>query len=359
MPNTEVEHRNRILVVSRSNLFLFLRIGVVAAGVTWAIVWLSAEQRWSRLTAVFLRMNLGVFAAALGMFVVSQLMIALRWWLLLRTQSIFINYWAAVRLHFLGLFYNNFMPGAIGGDLLRAWYVTRHTDRKFEAALSVFVDRVIGLLGSAAIAVFFYSLFLRGRGGQIAFGEGGSQKFFAEHKGAVLWVAVALAVVFCGFMLHRRGRVLLKKGWSSIRIHSQKVVEKFKNAMVIYCRRPLAILTVFALTVFLQLLTITGFWFLGVNLGVTASVKYYYAIFPLGWAFGALPVSVGGAVVMEGLLVYLFINFAGVEAEPALAIALCQRIVWMIASLPGAAIHLLGAHLPAPTEVLLKDFSQS
>ena len=212
MPKTKVEQRNRILVVSRSNLFLFLRIGVVAAGVTWAIVWLSAEQRWSKLTAVFLQMNLGVFAAALGIFVISQLMIALRWWLLLRTQSIFINYWAAVRLHFLGLFYNNFMPGAIGGDLLRAWYVTRHTDRRFEAALSVFVDRVIGLLGSAAIAVFFYSLFLRGRGGQIAFGEGGSLKLFAKHKGAVLWVAVALAVVFCGFMLHRQGRAIAEKG---------------------------------------------------------------------------------------------------------------------------------------------------
>ena len=243
--------------------------------------------------------------------------------------------------------------------MLRAWYVTRHTDKKFQAVLSVFVDRVIGLLGSAAIAVFFYSLFLRGRGGQIVFGEGGSLKFFDKHKGAVLWVAVALAVVFCGFMLHRQGRMLLKKGWSYIRIHGQKVVEKFKNAMLIYCSRPLAILTIFALTVFLQLLTITGFWLLGVNLGVTASVKYYYAIFPLGWAFGALPVSIGGAVVVEGMLVYLFIHFAGVGAEPALAIALCQRIIWMLASLPGAAIHLLGAHLPARTADLPEDLFQS
>jgi uncharacterized protein (TIRG00374 family) len=348
MPKTEVEHRKRILVVSRSNLFLFLRIGVVAAGVTWAIVSLSRARGWSDLAAAFRQVKLGIFAATLGIFVVAQLMIALRWWLLLRTQSIFINYWAAVRLHFLGLFYNNSMPGAVGGDLLRAWYVTRHTDRKFEAVLSVFVDRVIGLLGSLAIAVVFYSLFLWGQGGNS--GSGGLPNFFAKYKGIILGVIVALAAVFCGFMLVRRGRTLLKKGWSYIRIHGQKTVEKFKNAMLIYCRSPLTILAIFALTVFLQLLTITGFWLLGVNLGITAAAGYYYIFFPLGWAFGSLPISIGGVGVMEGSLAELFMRFAGVGTGVAWALALCQRIVWMIASLPGAAIHLLGAHLP-------KDFS--
>jgi uncharacterized protein (TIRG00374 family) len=348
MPKTKVEQRKRILVVSRSNLFLFLRIGVVAAGVTWAIVSLSRAQGWSDLAAAFRQMKLGIFAATLGIFVVAQLMIALRWWLLLRTQSIFINYWAAVRLHFLGLFYNNSMPGAVGGDLLRAWYVTKHTDRKFEAVLSVFVDRVIGLLGSLTIAVFFYSLFLWGQGGHS--GGGGFLNFLAKYKGIILGVIVAMAAVFCGFMLVRQGRALLKKGWSCIRDYSRKMAVKFRDAMVIYCSRPLAILTVFGLTVFLQLLTITGFWLLGVNLGITAAARYYYIFFPLGWAFGSLPISIGGVGVMEGSLAELFMRFAGVGTGVAWALALCQRIVWMIASLPGAAIHLLGAHLP-------KDFS--
>ena len=71
----------------------------------------------------------------------------------------------------------------------------------------------------------------------------------------------------------------------------------------------------------------------------------------LTWVLGAIPVSIGGAVVIEGLLAYMFVNFAGVEAEPALALALCQRIVWMLVSLPGAVIHLLGAHLPKDISV--------
>ena len=96
----------------------------------------------------------------------------------------------------------------------------------------------------------------------------------------------------------------------------------------------------------MQMLAITAFWLLGRNMGIQADVKYYYVFFTLTWVLGAVPVSIAGAVVVEGMLAYLFITFAGVAKESASALALCQRAVWMLASLPGAAIHLIGAHLP-------------
>ncbi|MHC4751607.1 MAG: lysylphosphatidylglycerol synthase transmembrane domain-containing protein [Planctomycetota bacterium] len=328
-------------------VFLLVRFLVVAVGIAWAIVWISGEGRWSNLVAIFLRMNLGIFAVTLCIFVICQVMVGFRWWLLLRTQSIFIDLGAAVKLNFLGWFYNNFMPGSVGGDLLRAWYVTKHTDKRFEAALSVFVDRIIGLLSTLIIAAFFYLVFLRSQSDAIIFtGRSRSLEIFAEYKRLIIWVIVVLAVVSCLLLSHRRGRILLGKAWSNIRVRGARAFEKLKNAIYIYCSKPLAILAVFGLTVFLQILTITGFWFLGVNLGITASIKYYYVFFTLTWVLGALPVSIGGAVVVEGLLAYLFVHYAGVEAEAALALALCQRIVWMIASLPGAVVHLIGAHLP-------------
>lgn len=108
----------------------------------------------------------------------------------------------------------------------------------------------------------------------------------------------------------------------------------------------MTILAVFGLTVFVQIMVITGFWFLGINMGIGASIKYYYVFFTLTWVLGAIPVSIGGVVVVEGSLVILFTQLAGVDESAAWAIALCQRAVWLLASLPGAAIHLLGAHLP-------------
>jgi uncharacterized protein (TIRG00374 family) len=104
---------------------------------------------------------LWIFAAATIIFAAGNVIISLRWWLLLKTQSIFIELRAAVMLFFLGWFYNNFMPSSVGGDLVRAWYVTKHTDKKFNAALSVFVDRGIGLAGTLIIAAFYYLFFFR------------------------------------------------------------------------------------------------------------------------------------------------------------------------------------------------------
>ena len=139
-------------------LWLILRI-TVACLVLGIVFW---NQRWSELVGVFSGLNWGYFLLALAIFVVCQVVLAMRWWLLVYSQGISLGIWVAVRLHFIGLFYNNVMPSAIGGDFLRAWYVTRHTRKRVEAALSVFVDRAIGLLGIFLMALSSYLFYMRG-----------------------------------------------------------------------------------------------------------------------------------------------------------------------------------------------------
>jgi len=334
-----------------THIFLFLRIAVLTALIIWAVSRIGQEQRWASFVQYSRRMNLLLFAGILGVFIVAHIIVGLRWWLLLRTQSVFISFWAAVRLYFLGWFYNNFMPGSVGGDLIRAWYVTRHTDKRFEAALSVFVDRAIGLLSTLVIAAFFYFLVLAGQDRVITSGDqAGFFQFIAECKWVLFWLVVVVAAVFSALSLHRRGRAMLKKASLLICLHTIRMTAKLRNAVIIYCKNPLAILVVFGLTVFAQIMVITSFWFLGVNMGITPDIKYYYVFFTLTWVLGSIPVSVGGAGVVEGSLVIMFTRFAGVEESAAWAIALSQRAVWMLTSLPGAVIHLLGAHLPADAE---------
>jgi uncharacterized protein (TIRG00374 family) len=324
-----------------------LRIVVITAGITWAVVWLSKEQRWGNLVDIFQQMNLWIFAATLGIFTFGHIIIGLRWWLILRTQDIHIRPWMAIRLYFLGWFYNNFMPSSVGGDLIRAWYITRHTEKRFEAVLSVFVDRAIGLLSTLVIAAFFYFLFLSGRGLKLqANQKPGFVSVIMNNKQVVITGLIAIFAILVLLLLFGKGRDFLRKIWVFSRTAGQKAFKKLKQAVIIYCKKPMTILNVFVLTVVMQLITITGFWLLGSNMGIEADLKYYYVFFTLTWVFGAIPISIGGAVVIESLLAYLFVNFAGVESELALALALSQRIVWMITSLPGAIIHLLGAHLP-------------
>jgi len=60
----------------------------------------------------------------------------------------------------------------------------------------------------------------------------------------------------------------------------------------------------------MQIMIITGLWLLGTSMGIDVSLSYYYVFFTIGWVVGAIPVSVGGAVVVEGAIVIMFTKFA-------------------------------------------------
>ena len=65
-------------VAKSKYVFLFLRILVVVGGVVWAIVWISREQRWGNLKSIFVEMNRGIFAVALVVFVLGQVVVGFR-----------------------------------------------------------------------------------------------------------------------------------------------------------------------------------------------------------------------------------------------------------------------------------------
>jgi glycosyltransferase 2 family protein len=323
-------------------LFFYLRIGFVTLAIVAVGIWICGKEdgvpRYVILWQSFVKMGPWFFAGIVGTFVVSQAILASRWWLLLRTQGIRIGIWAAIRLHFLGLFYNNAMPGSVGGDLIRAWYVTKHTEKKFEAVLSIFVDRFIGLLSALIMAGFCYFVLLRN-----VDLEAGPK----AASGILKWAVIAIAVLVGLIAVLPAGRRLLVKIYQ----HGVTFAKKLGTAAVLYGRNPLTILAAFGLTFILQGIVITGFWLIGQQIGIEAGAKYYFVFFPLTWGLGAIPVSVGGAGIVEGGLAVLFIEIAHTARVPAVAIALIQRAVWIVAALPGAWIHWTGRHLPKEMQI--------
>ena len=314
---------------------------------TAAILWVFHGQDWRELATVFQSLSLGWFAFSLAVFVVAQIAIGLRWWLLLRAQSIHISILAAVRLYFLGLFYNNVMPGAVGGDLLKAWYVTKHTDRKVAGVLSVIADRIVGLAVLILMAIPAYVLFVRGkiaRGGDQGSSEAAGS--LSQYGSGILW-GVAITAAFLGILLvHPYARMRLRLTVGRAWIKGIVLLQGVKEAVVVYCSRPVVLLAVVALTLFSQSTVILAFWLLGRNLGIEASLGHYFVVFPVMWVVSAVPVSIAGLGVFEAGVVKIFGFLAGVPAEQAMVLALCQRFIWVLASLPGGLIHLVGAHLP-------------
>lgn len=321
-----------------------LRFGVAAAALYLAF----RREDLGEVANVLLGINLWIFAASLGIYIISQFIFVMRWYVLLRVQSIEIGFWPALRLHFLGLFYNNCLPTSVGGDLLRAWYVTTHTDKKLEAALSVFVDRVIGLTGMLIMAFccyWFIPVEGQTRGFEFSYNLDLAGQL-NEHRGLVLGIGAALAVFILALVSNRKGRVLLRRCSQLIRRHGSVALSRGRNAIRIYYSKKLAVGLALLLTFCCQATFIIGLWLIGREIGVDAHVKYYFIFFPISWLLGALPISVGGWGIMEGWLKVAFSQVSTVSGERTLVLGLCQRLIWLFGSLPGVGIHLIGAHLP-------------
>ncbi len=109
----------------------------------WRIAWqIGPPQLWHNLTAI------DSFALVLS-FLVMGLTILIgvaRWMVALRVQGLNLPWTRAMGISFIAHFFNSFLLGSTGGDLMKAYYAARETaHKKTEAVVTVFVDRVIGL----------------------------------------------------------------------------------------------------------------------------------------------------------------------------------------------------------------------
>jgi hypothetical protein len=88
----------------------------------------------------------GFLAAAILVLPLVHLITSYRWYVLLRAQDVRIGVARTFVLNMVGAFYNSFMPGSTGGDVVKAYYAAKHTTHRTRAVLTVLIDRIIGLL---------------------------------------------------------------------------------------------------------------------------------------------------------------------------------------------------------------------
>src|SRR5438067_12362066 len=79
---------------------------------------------------------------------------AFRWHVLLKVQKIHLTLPRLSGLFLIGMFYNQFLPGGTGGDIIKSYYLLKETpDKKAGALLAVVFDRFIVVVALVGITV--------------------------------------------------------------------------------------------------------------------------------------------------------------------------------------------------------------
>ncbi|MBD3296670.1 MAG: hypothetical protein GF392_04820, partial [Candidatus Omnitrophica bacterium] len=131
-------------------LSIMLRV-FVSVGLLFLLFWLMRDQIgdiWGTIRSVDRRF----IYLALGLFVINVSMLAYRMKLIFMGEEIYISLKEAVQLTFIGYFFNNFMPTAVGGDIIKAHYAAVHSKQRLKSYASVLMDRFIGLYSFLIIA---------------------------------------------------------------------------------------------------------------------------------------------------------------------------------------------------------------
>jgi len=122
---------------------------VLAFGLLGLVIALNRDQVRSVLHR---RPDGALFALGFGLYLSGLMLAFLRWYLLVRVLAMPFRVRDALRLGFIGTLFNLVIPGAVGGDVVKAAYLCREQERKAQAVATIVVDRILGLLGLFGLA---------------------------------------------------------------------------------------------------------------------------------------------------------------------------------------------------------------
>jgi glycosyltransferase 2 family protein len=315
------------------------RLVLDRAGVDWAELtrgeqWRAAwshgpRELWETLSAV----EPWAFLVSLGLMGSTILIGALRWHMALRVQGLALPFKRAGEISLIAHFFNSFLLGSTGGDLLKAYYAARETHhKKAEAVTTVFVDRLIGLFSMLLFAALMMPL---------------NAALLGSHE--ALWSVTGFALA----MLVASGGMVWLAFWGGVsrrfpvvrellrRLPKAELLERSLEACRHYGRERAFLARSLAASMALNLVCVLQVWVLALGLGADVPLRALLVIVPVVICISAIPVTPSGLGVRENLFVLILsVPALGVSATHALSLSLLAYAGSLFWSVVGGAVYL-------------------
>jgi len=303
-----------------------------------AVVWLLIAHGMLDMTALLvITTNPTTLAAVTGLVLLTYLISAYRWRLLLKRQNIPIPVRAATSITFLSFFMTSFLPGGgVAGDIARIAYVTKlHSAKGVVVTLSVFVDRLLGLyallLVALAVALLNPAIFV----------DNVVLRYLAVFTALIcIGVPFALYLFYSVLKANRRFQNFMKSAPNGIIAHG---FFRFFEALRLYRNALGTLLAALSISVLNHAILVVCIMILGssMNPEFLSPINYAFAA-PWAWLANLMPVTPGGLGVGEAAFDRICHLMEPVRSVAAYgSIFFVYRIAAMLATLPGLVIYFV------------------
>ena len=283
-----------------------------------------------------------MLAAATAIFPVVFLITAYRWNRLLAALDIQLTQARTFTLTMVGAFYNTFMPGSTGGDVLKAYYASKQTHHRTRAVMSVVIDRALGLISLIIVGGVMASYQYVSSDNR---NDAASRACLRVAVGSVLLVG---ASVVGGIVMHERVRRAIGLEYVLRRLPLQRQVDSALKVVDICLGRIGLMVWSVAITFPVHITVVVSAMLAGMAFELPLPGVYYFVAVPVIVLSGAIPISPQGAGVMEIFAIQLTKQY-GTTVSQAVALTMSIRVVQLFWSLLGGILVLRGGY-HAPTE---------
>ena len=303
---------------------------LLAAKVAVSVVlfaWLFRRVDWAAIGPALGHATPFWILAAAGLLFASHLLASYQWSRLLRAAGIELPFWKVVSYYHVGLFFNNFLPANVGGDLARTLDASRSGSSRATALSTVILDRLLGTVSLGGIAVITTIPAL------------GHFHLLVPYLGVLTFFV--LAVVMLRAVLEPRVLAVLERVLSRVGLgrFSPALDELSASLAAFRGQRPL-LLELFAVALGVQVMRIGVHVLFAKALGLSVPAAYFFLFVPLLAVIVSLPISLNGIGVREGAGILLF-GLVGLDRSNAFALQFGTYLVAVGVSMLGGLVFLM------------------
>ncbi|MFZ0448290.1 MAG: lysylphosphatidylglycerol synthase transmembrane domain-containing protein [Desulfatiglandaceae bacterium] len=283
------------------------------------LFWLLRSVHLAKILTAATKANVGYLVLAVLCQVASNLVAGFRWCLTMDILDMQESPSFFVKSFFKGTFFNQVLPGSIGGDAVRMLDLKALGYGASDAVEGVIIDRGIGLLCLLALCLF--GTFV------------GTDLLPPAVFRGVRYLCISGIAGFGFLAILSRIPILKKIGFILFLMRiSEKIWRVFSAG-----RKAGIIITV---SVLVHILAIFSIFLISLSIGQDLGLLIFLVIFPSVVLLTVIPVSFAGWGVREGAMVGLFMS-AGVDKAPILLISILYGFLVIVASFPGLFFWLI------------------
>jgi hypothetical protein len=292
------------------------------------------------LMAAFLQADYLYWGIALSLYFLAVISNAYKWQVLLKAQGVPVPIKTLINYTFVGFFFTNFLPSNVGGDIMRGYGLARYTDRNADAAVSVVVDRIIGLMAfmfTAVVAALVAVRLVSTTQGEGAAGNETLARNLAQVQIGAFVVMFGIVVVFAMMLSERLRRLVGLVFTIKFLKPLAPIYLKLSDAFGAYRHQYMALFLAFIIGLANPILT--GLVDVAIIAGLKADINplYVFLFNPIIAVSLVIPISIGGLGAMSALYIY-FYSLVGIPEATAFALSLIKQLIVYLGSVPGGII---------------------